>query len=135
MSNVWDSLPNAKHIDFVLEHIKQNTDKWNTATTAAERNIEWIDAWDVSRVEINNKGRESKWYKCAKKLLMITAAPGWASLDNTLNALFAYDDCAHLLYSDPKEVELLAKLGAPAAILLLPACIAISSCNAKQIAV
>ena len=43
---------------------------------------------------------------------------------HTILTLIAYDDCAHLLYSDPKEVKLLAKLGVPAAILLLPACIA-----------
>ena len=36
-----------------------------------------------------------------------------------LSALIAYDDCAHLLYSDPEEVKLLAALGSIPAIMLL----------------
>ena len=36
--------------------------------------------------------------------------------------LIAYDDCAHMLVSDPGELEVLAALGDTRAILLLPAC-------------
>ena len=36
-------------------------------------------------------------------------------------ALIAWDDCAYLLDTDPDKVRVLALLGQPAAILLLPA--------------
>ena len=44
-------------------------------------------------------------------------------------ALIAYDDCAHLLTSNPEEVKLLAKLGVPAAILLYPASLVFNETN------
>ena len=36
--------------------------------------------------------------------------------------LIMYDDCAHMLDSDPIEIAILAALGDPRAALLLPAC-------------
>jgi hypothetical protein len=41
-------------------------------------------------------------------------------------ALIAWDDCGHLLDIDPKQVQVLALLGQPAAVLLLPAAIALN---------
>ena len=38
-------------------------------------------------------------------------------------ALIAWDNCAYLLDTDPDKVRVLALLGQPAAILLLPAAI------------
>ena len=40
---------------------------------------------------------------------------------SALGALIAWDDCAYLLNTDPEKVRVLALLGQPAAVLLLPA--------------
>lgn len=45
----------------------------------------------------------------------------WAQ--GAIMALIADDNCAYMLDSDPEELAIIAKLGDPRAILLLPACI------------
>ena len=37
MSNAWDHLPNAKHIDKVLVHAKTYPEKWDAAWVATRR--------------------------------------------------------------------------------------------------
>ena len=50
----------------------------------------------------------------------------WDAAHGTILALIAWDDCAHLLDSEPEHVKLLAALGVESAILLYPACIVFS---------
>ena len=66
----WSHLPNAKHIDWVLDTLKKNPDVWNAATDAA-----WRAAWDVSRAAAWN----DVW--CAAR-----AAANAATLDSALGA-------------------------------------------------
>jgi hypothetical protein len=86
MSNAWDHLPNAKHIDRIIQSLKDNPRAWDAAGDAA-----WAAAWDAARAAVM--------------------------------ALIAWDNCAYLLDTDPDKVRVLALLGQPAAILLLPAVI------------
>jgi hypothetical protein len=129
MLHPWDDLPNAKHIDFVLEHVQNNKDKWNSLI-----NMSCSMAWDDA---IGGAGdRRVAIVLPAAKSIAVGAK--WEALRaawDAIVALVTYADCAYLLYADPREVELLAKLGVPAAVLLFPACVAISSCNARQSAV
>jgi hypothetical protein len=66
----------------------------------------WLAAWDAVM--------DAAW-----------GAAGGAARGAIL-ALIAWDDCGHLLDIDPKQVQVLALLGQPAAILLLPAVIALN---------
>ena len=50
----------------------------------------------------------------------------WHAAHGTILALIAWDDCAHLLDSEPEHVKLLAALGVESAILLYPACLVFS---------
>ena len=47
-------------------------------------------------------------------------------------ALVAYDDCAHMLDSDPDDLRILSKLGSNAATLMIPASIAFKSIREKE---
>ena len=94
MANAWDHLPNAKHIDRIIQSLKDDPWAWAAARNAARnasRNAAWDAAWDAA------------WYATI--------------------ALIAWDDCAYLLDTDPDKVRVLALLGQPAAVLLLPAAI------------
>ena len=51
------------------------------------------------------------------------------SMNDTLLALIAYDDCAYMLDSDPGELAILAAFGDPRAVLILPACEILHSCK------
>ena len=63
----------------------------------------WVAAWDAARDAVRDAVRDA------------------------IAALIAYDDCAYMLESEVGELKILAALGDPRAILLLPACIAFSS--------
>ena len=55
--------------------------------------------------------------------LAAAGAAARAAAGDAAIALIAWDDCAYLLDTDPDKVRVLALLGQPAAILLLPAAI------------
>jgi hypothetical protein len=133
MANDWDYLPNAKHIDFVLEHVK-HLDAWASLRwvigTAA-----WSAAWNATKSVTGNKVSHAVWDSLQDAVWNATWHLSDGARDvlwDALGALIAFDDCAHLLYSDPKEVEILAKLGVHAAVLLFPATVVINACNTKQ---
>jgi hypothetical protein len=123
----WNDLPNAKHIDFVLEHMQKYPTEW-----VRRRAPGWADVWYETKDLVRSANRNEYWYVIIDR----TNSEYSVYSRSALLALIAYDDCAHLLYSDPAEVELLAKLGVPAAVLLLTASSAISStkeANAKSL--
>ena len=109
MSNAWDSLPNAKHIDRVIESIKTHSDEWTAArdmTRDAAWNAVWIAAWVAVRFAAQDAARYAAWN---------------AVCDVTC-ALVAYDDCAWMLDMEYDKLRAYAILTEnPAAILLLPA--------------
>jgi len=112
----WADLPNAKHIDRILDDLKKNPDKWD-AVWDAEWNAAWNAAWYAAWYAVRTAARDDAWN--AVWDATSDAARG-ASL-----ALIAYDDCAYLLDEKPEHVQILALLGNQVAILLYPACIAL----------
>ena len=117
--NTWDHLPNAKHIDRVLEEaFKKNPASWKAAWHAAwhvVRNAAWHAAWHA----VAEASRNAAWYAVWNAA---RDAAGYAARDAVL-ALIAYDDCAYLLDMPADQVKILALLGMPAAVLLYPACV------------
>jgi hypothetical protein len=106
MNNNWDNLPNAKYIDLVLESLKANPNEWGAARGAARTAT--LDAAYAAR----------------------TAA--WNAAWDAILALIAYDDCAHMLDSDPDDLRILSKLGSHAATLMIPAAIAFKLIREKS---
>ena len=121
MTSAWDHLPNAAHIDRVLEAAKENHYLWEATWKATRaplqitRDREAAAASSAECVIVDNQERYDAWtaaWNVAQDVL------AW----DALLALCAYDDCAYMLDSDPGELAILAVFGNPGAILLLPAC-------------
>lgn len=100
----WSHLPNAEHIDWVLQSVKDDPDAWEEAwdsaldavATVAAR-AAWDAAWDAARVTELNAAR------------------------GAILALVAYDDCGKYLNMSYEELLLWGKLDPhPACTLLLP---------------
>ena len=100
----WAHLPNAAHIDRVLAHLKQHSERWSAAWDTS-RGAAWDAAWDAAW--------GAAW----------DAARGAAR--GAIAALVAWDDCAYLLDQAPDFLRAQTNLvGDHRAILLLPAVIA-----------
>ncbi len=123
MTTTWAHLPNAAHIDRVFASSKANPDEWANAYNSIKKSDTYwevrLEAWlsvvDAVRDAVMNTIR-------------ITAED---ALWDTIIALVAYDDCAYMLDSDPGELAIVAAFGDRRAILLLPACIALSKEKSK----
>ena len=123
--NEWSQLPNAAHIDRVIVSLKAHPDIWNAshnATLIAAWDAAWdaasdaarIAAWDAAR----NAIRDAAW-EAAYEAAYDTA---WSAL----LALVAYDDAAKYLIMPSEKLKTWASLSRePAAVLLLPAVIAV----------
>jgi hypothetical protein len=119
--NAWSHLPNAHHIDLVLESVKSHPEIWAT----------WDEAWvvDPSRVAAWNAiwlaAREASWlayrdaaWNAARDAAEVVA--WYAAI-----ALIAYDDASKYLDMPVDQLRVWAILSEePAAVLLLPAVIA-----------
>ena len=123
----WAHLPNAKHIDRVLAHVRAHPDKWS-----AERNEAWAIARDAAMFAIQGAHRGAAMNAAWDAVLqddrdgMLNEAQD-AALDaawDALYALIAWDDAADLLTTPVDATRLLASCGRHPALLILPACIA-----------
>ena len=113
--NAWSHLPNAHHIDRVLESEKSHpeiwVEAWNAAWDAAEV-VAWYAARDAARDAARNADRDAA----------MNAA--WVT-DWYAAALIAYDDASKYLDMPSDHLRVWAlRSKEPAAILLLPAVIA-----------
>ena len=129
----WSNLPNAKHIDWVIQSVKDNPREWAVAINEvwgsardaaweAERGAERAAAWVAAYYAATDAGRDAAC--SAARDAGRDAARGagrGAAYDATL-ALVAYDDIEHYLFSSYEELRLIAELSKhPGAKLLLPA--------------
>ena len=114
----WAHLPNAKYIDMILANLKAYPHYWGPVRRMEgwrdAVNTAWCAALDDFRDAAWNEARDAAW----------DANWNASAAMNAIAALIAYDDCAYMLYCDPDEITILAKLGDHKAILLLSACIA-----------
>ena len=110
----WSHLPNAPHIDRVLEHVRDYPEKW-----AAARGAAWgaarHAAWGAARDAAGAAARDAAW------------AAAWGADV----ALVAWDDCAYMLDLHPDALQMLIETGDETtrhqAVLLLPAATALSN--------
>jgi hypothetical protein len=114
MANEWDDLPNAKHIDRVLNRGRARRSEWADARIVT-RKVEWDTAWKASWDAALKMLRGSIW----DEVWNDSRGVGMGAV-----ALVAWDDCAYILDLHPDVVRTLAGAGNPAAVLLLPAVIA-----------
>jgi hypothetical protein len=120
--NAWSHLPNARHIDRILESVKSHPEIWGAAWNAAwsaALNAAWRPATDVARDVAWGVARDVAW-DAARGVVWSAAAARGATA-----ALIAYDDASKYLEMPSDHLRIWAILSEdPAAILLLPAVIA-----------
>ncbi len=121
MTTEWSHLPNAAHIDAVLASVEANPTDWSAAWDAA-LDAALDAAWDAAYDAARGAALDAAWDAA------LDAA--WSAI----LALIAYDDCAHMLDSDPGDLRILSKLGSHAATLMMPASIAFKSIREKAFA-
>ena len=109
----WDNIPNAKHIDAVLAHANQHPDRWHVARDAAynaayyaARDAAWDAAYYAARDAARGAARHAARGACV--------------------ALVAWDDAGLMLGLPADAVRLFAGVGNHAAILMLPAVLAMN---------
>jgi len=124
-------LPNAPHIDRVLAHVKNHPEKWDAALAAALA-ATWVAARGAALDAAGDAARD------AARDDALAAAGGaawdaaraadqyvpWVAARGVVAALVAWDDAPMFLDQDPDVLRMAAAAGNPAAVLLLPAVIA-----------
>jgi hypothetical protein len=127
--NAWSHLPNACHIDRIIESVKSHPEIWGAAWNGARgaawngargaaRHAAWNAAWGAARSAAWGAARGTDW----------NAARGAAW--NAVAALIAYDDASKYLDMPVDQLRVWAILSEePAAVLLLPAVVAFERIN------
>ena len=133
MTTKWSHLPNAAHIDAVLASVKANPDEWDAAWHAA-RNAAWYAALDAPWHAARYAARDVAWGAARNAAWYAALDAAWHAAGDAILALIAYDDCAHMLDSEPDDLRILSKLGSHAATLMIPASIAFKSIREKAFA-
>jgi hypothetical protein len=127
--NAWSHLPNAHHIDRVLESVKSHPEIWDADWSAA-RCTAWNAAWgaahsaalSASRIAALDASKVAAWNTS-------WGAAKIATMDATA-ALIAFDDASKYLDMPVEQLRVWAILSEePAAVLLLPAVIAFERIN------
>jgi hypothetical protein len=131
--SAWSHLPNAHHIDRVLESVKSHPEIWDAAWNAAwnaTRNAAWSAARDAAWSSARGAARDAALSvtlhaaRHAARDAAMGAAMGAAA------ALIAYDDASKYLEMPSDHLRFWSILSEdPAAILLLPAVIAFERIN------
>ena len=110
--NAWSHLPNAHHIDRVLESVKSHPEIWDAAWSAA-RDAAWNAAWSAA-------------FDAVQDAALYAAR-------SAIAALIAYDDSSKYLDMPGDRLRIWAILSEdPAAVLLLPAVIAFEKIAKKE---
>lgn len=130
--NAWSNLPNAHHIDRVLESVKSYPEIWDEAwvafkdaTRLATRNEARLAAFDATLGAARDVVRDAALYEATD------AARGAAR--SAVAALIAYDDSSKYLDMPIDKLRVWAILSEdPAAVLLLPAVIALENITKKE---
>ncbi len=140
----WSHLPNAAHIDAVLVSLKANPDDWVAAADVAwdaaldaVRIAARIAAWDAAQYAALDAAldaaRIAAWEAVRGAAWDAVRDAAWDAVRDAVLALVAYDDCAHMLDSEPDDLRILSKLGSHAATLMIPAAIAFKLIREKQL--
>ena len=115
----WAHLPNAVHIDRVLESVLSTPYHWVVSWQVKAHDV----AWAATQDSLIDQGKYRVWTTTRDFLIDRGKYTSW----DAILALIAFDDCAYMLDSDPSELAILAKFGDCRAVLLLSACKAFHS--------
>jgi hypothetical protein len=116
----WSHLPNAAHIDRVIESSNSYPEVWRAV---------YDSAWDAARSVVWSAARDAAWDAARHAARDAAWSVAWsvaqhAARDAAL-AFIAYDDAANYLAMPSDQLKVWAILSEnPAAILLFPAVIA-----------
>ena len=121
----WAHLPNARHIDAVLAHVKAHPEMW-PITLRTARGATWAAAWDATWAAARGAAWDDAWGACAALITLRTArGAAWdatrAAAWDACSALIAWDDAGQLMYMPVDAVRTLAAAGHHPATLILPA--------------
>ena len=117
--NAWSHLPNACHIDRVLESVKSHPETWD-----ATRDTAWDAAWGATLDATWDAPRDAAWGATldATRDAALSASRGAAW--GAIIALIAYDDASKYLDMPSDQLRIWAILSEdPASVLLLQAVI------------
>jgi hypothetical protein len=125
-TKAWSHLPNAKHIDWVLETLEKDPKVWRASLFSVEHG-----ALDVFRSMWGAAGLavwSTSWDSLAVKAALDAAGKATngdakGAMWGAIAALVAWDDSGSLLDMSVEEVTELARAGNQAAVLMLPAVI------------
>ena len=127
----WSHLPNAHHIDRVIESSNKHPEIWVAAWASAGPvawDAAWGAAWDAAGDAAWSAAKNAAWYAAVKTADRENAA--WYAARNATLALISYDDSAKYLDMPSEKLRMWYILSEdPAAILLLPAVIAFEKIN------
>jgi hypothetical protein len=126
--NAWSHLPNACHIDRILESVKSHPEIWSAS---------WNASWNATMAAYD-AARDAAWVAAARSAARDATrdaamdAAMYAARDAAMNAAWAataalivYDDASKYLEMSSDQLRVWAILSEdPAAVLLLPAVIA-----------
>lgn len=116
----WAHLPNARHIDWVLDSLKASPHEWD-ATRDATWDATWVAAWDAAW----GAAWDAAWGATRDAAWVAAWVAVWGAARDAARgacaALIAWDDSADVLLMPVDAVRLLDKCGDPRAVLLLPA--------------
>ena len=119
----WSQLPNASHIDWLLETLKTNPDSWRAAygaTLDAARDTAYDVARDMACHAIRNTARDAIWNTARNAVWNAARNAVWNAARDSILALVAYDDCQQYLSMSYEQLKVYAILSErPQAILLL----------------
>ena len=125
--NKWSNLPNARHIDWVIQSVKDNPREWNKAWDDARAwNSAYYPAWDAvwgtTYHAAWHAARDAAWNAARDAAWNAARDAEYYPARDAMLALVAYDDSAKYLSLDFAELKCIVdSTRHPAAVLLLPA--------------
>ena len=122
MGNAWSHLPNAHHIDWVLESVKENPKLWDIEFQKIWGSNESFRKDYANACEIASMICVSKIFTKIPDLKITSESLGTRFLvTKVIIALFAYNDCEKIINMPYEKLKVWAELSKnPRAIILLP---------------
>jgi len=126
----WSHLSNAALIDWVIADVRDNPDDWSSASSAdafAFRNTDRntarkAAAWVASRNAAYIAVQRAAWDAARPSRTTDLSTDAYRAARQACRTLVAYDHAGALVDMPLKQVQVMAYLGQPAAMLLLTAC-------------
>jgi hypothetical protein len=122
MTTAWAHLPNAKHIDRILADEAAHPERWSAVGTAFQT-PDWFVARHAAvaaaRTAAKDAGRADALSRTYEVLNSCMDVDPWIAVWGAALALISWDHAGELLDLPPDELEAIAKLGVPAAVMVV----------------